>query len=177
MLISKRLKKGARDHISQFVYGATDGTVTTFAIVAGAQGGGLGPRTAIILGFANLIADGISMGVSSFLGEESEDEAKNRSNKMREFVRAFITFFSFVTIGSIPLLVYVYAFITNNENGSNFFPVSMMLAGGSFVLIGAIKGLLIKGKLIKSIAETVLLGGAAAAISYFVAAVIEKAVS
>ena len=60
----------------RFVYGATDGTVTTFAVVAGAFGAGLDTRIVIILGFANLLGDGFSMGASSYLSSRSELQQK-----------------------------------------------------------------------------------------------------
>ena len=56
-----RTKTGS--HIEQFVYGATDGTVTTFAVVAGSAGAGFSSSVAIVLGIANLLADGFSMGL------------------------------------------------------------------------------------------------------------------
>lgn len=58
------------------VYGANDGIVTTFAVVAGVAGAGLSPAIVLILGFANLIADGISMGIGDYLGEKSENRFK-----------------------------------------------------------------------------------------------------
>ena len=58
--------------IGDFIYGANDGIITTFAVVAGAAGASLSPTVIIILGFANLLADGISMGASNFLGGKSE---------------------------------------------------------------------------------------------------------
>ena len=45
------------------VYGANDGIITTFAVVSAVAGAGLDPKIIIILGLANLIADGFSMGV------------------------------------------------------------------------------------------------------------------
>lgn len=54
------------------VYGANDGIVTTFAVVAGVAGAGLPPSVILILGIANMIADGLSMGIGDFLGERSE---------------------------------------------------------------------------------------------------------
>lgn len=54
------------------VYGAVDGTVTTFAVVAGATGGGLASTVIIILGLANLFADGVSMSISAYLSARSE---------------------------------------------------------------------------------------------------------
>jgi vacuolar iron transporter family protein len=59
-------------YLGDAVLGGIDGCVTTFAVVAGAVGGGLSPGVVVILGFANLFADGFSMGVSNYLGTKSE---------------------------------------------------------------------------------------------------------
>lgn len=61
-----------QDYLSEFVYGGIDGSVTTFAVVAGAAGANLDSSVVIILGFANLIADGFSMSVGAFLSNKSE---------------------------------------------------------------------------------------------------------
>ncbi len=61
-------------YIGDLIYGANDGIITTFAVVAGAAGANLPGTVIIILGFANLLADGLSMGASSFLGSKSEAE-------------------------------------------------------------------------------------------------------
>lgn len=58
-------------YIKDIVYGANDGIITTFAVVSGVMGASLSIQTVLILGFANLIADGISMGASNFLGSRS----------------------------------------------------------------------------------------------------------
>lgn len=61
-----------QDYIGEFIYGGIDGSVTTFAVVAGAAGANLDSSVVIILGFANLIADGFSMSVGSYLSTKSE---------------------------------------------------------------------------------------------------------
>lgn len=72
----------AGKYIGDFVYGANDGIITTFAVVAGAVGASLPAPVIVILGFANLFADGISMGASNFLGGRSEqDYAKAQREK------------------------------------------------------------------------------------------------
>lgn len=72
----------AGKYIGDFVYGANDGIITTFAIIAGASGASLSSIVVIILGLANLLADGISMGASNFLGRKSErDFAKAQREK------------------------------------------------------------------------------------------------
>lgn len=65
-------------YIGDLVYGANDGVITTFAVIAGASGATLTSAIVVILGIANLLADGISMGASNFLGKKSE----------RDFARA-----------------------------------------------------------------------------------------
>jgi vacuolar iron transporter family protein len=66
------------------VYGAIDGAVTTFAVVAGVAGAGLSDRVIIILGFANLVADGFSMAVSNFLGTRAERQERARARREEE---------------------------------------------------------------------------------------------
>lgn len=64
-------------HLKQIVYGGNDGIVTTFAVVAGFAGAqaegvvGLGTLAVLIFGFANLFADGVSMGLGEFLSDRS----------------------------------------------------------------------------------------------------------
>ncbi len=61
-----------RTHLRDFIYGGIDGAVTTFAVVAGVAGAGLSATVVIILGVANLIADGFSMAVSNFAATRAE---------------------------------------------------------------------------------------------------------
>lgn len=77
----------ASTHIRDAVFGANDGIVTTFAVVAGVAGASLGPFVILALGFANLIADGFSMATGNYLGTRSESRHYERE-RMRES-RAF----------------------------------------------------------------------------------------
>lgn len=66
-IIRERLKRPAKDSVTaDAVLGGIDGCVTTFAVVSGVVGAGLSPSVALVLGFANLIADGFSMAVSNY---------------------------------------------------------------------------------------------------------------
>lgn len=71
-----------QEFLSEFVYGGIDGSVTTFAVVAGAAGANLDSSVVIILGFANLIADGFSMSVGSYLSNKSEIENFEKHEEM-----------------------------------------------------------------------------------------------
>lgn len=81
-VIRSRLAVKARHgYLGDAVFGAIDGCVTTFAVVAGAMGGGLEHTVVVILGFANLIADGFSMAVGNYLSTKSEGKDSNRRVK------------------------------------------------------------------------------------------------
>lgn len=71
-------------YLGEFVYGGMDGAVTTFAVVAGAVGAGLNESVIIILGFANLLADGFAMSVGSYLSAKSVRENYEK-HKRREY--------------------------------------------------------------------------------------------
>ena len=70
-------------YVKSVVYGGLDGIITTFAIVAGVSGASLSAGVVLILGFANLIADGFSMGVGDYLSSKSELEY-NKAERERE---------------------------------------------------------------------------------------------
>ncbi len=71
--IRERLSSAPQQsYLRDWIYGGIDGAVTTFAIVSGVAGAQLSPRIVLILGLANLLADGFSMAAANFLGTRSE---------------------------------------------------------------------------------------------------------
>lgn len=71
-------------HLGDFVLGAVDGTVTTFAIVAGSAGAGLSAGAALVLGLANVVADGFSMATSNFLKSRADQQIVERARLTEE---------------------------------------------------------------------------------------------
>lgn len=73
-------------YIREIVYGGNDGIVTTFAVVAGTVGADLPHSIVIILGLANLLADGLSMATGAYLSEKSDQAQwrRIRAEEMRE---------------------------------------------------------------------------------------------
>lgn len=82
--VRARLDAESHSYLRDFVYGAIDGIVTTFAVVAGVAGSGLDERVVIILGAANLLADGFSMAVSNLLGSRAEAQQRARARHDEE---------------------------------------------------------------------------------------------
>ncbi len=86
--IRARLEAAAQgesaSYLRDFVYGSVDGAVTTFAVVAGVAGAGLSPVIVLILGAANLIADGFSMAVGCYLGARADQQHRDRIHRMEK---------------------------------------------------------------------------------------------
>ncbi|HUP46383.1 MAG TPA: VIT1/CCC1 transporter family protein [Thermoanaerobaculia bacterium] len=61
-------------YLRDWVYGGIDGSVTTFAIVSGVVGAGLSPAVILILGVANLVADGFSMAAGNYSATRTEKQ-------------------------------------------------------------------------------------------------------
>ncbi|MDP3724991.1 MAG: VIT1/CCC1 transporter family protein [Nanoarchaeota archaeon] len=70
-------------YVKSFVYGGLDGIITTFAIVAGVAGASLAAKIVLILGFANLLADGLSMAIGDYLSTKAENDY-NKTERERE---------------------------------------------------------------------------------------------
>jgi VIT1/CCC1 family predicted Fe2+/Mn2+ transporter len=101
----------AQHYVRDLVYGANDGVITTFAVVAGVTGGALNSMTVVILGVANLLADGLSMGVGNYLGIRSEERVREAQQLPEQEAfpmrHGVVTFLAFVAAGAVPLVPYV----------------------------------------------------------------------
>lgn len=83
--IARRLREGPRvSHLRDWVYGGIDGTVTTFAIMAGVVGASLSSNVVVILGIANLLADGFSMAAANYTGTKAEHDEYRQLRHMEE---------------------------------------------------------------------------------------------
>ena len=173
----KRLEK----YLSQLVYGGIDGIVTTFAVVAASVGASLSSSVVIILGLANLVADGISMGISSYLAEKSERAMDMKNNKHHEkhinpAKAGMATFAAFVVVGFVPVVIYVVDYIFDLKL-RNLFTWSSALAALAFIGVGWLKSYVADEPKLLAIMETLTLGAIAAGVAYFIGDVLEQIIS
>lgn len=83
--IAGRLARTTRhSYLGDFVLGAVDGAVTTFAVVAGGAGAGLSNGIVLILGLSNVVADGFSMAAGNFLRARSDQLTLQRFREIEE---------------------------------------------------------------------------------------------
>ena len=165
----------AQHYIRDVVYGANDGVVTTFAVVAGVTGGTLAPATVLVLGVANLLADGLSMGVGNYLGIRSDERVREaqRLPEQEAFPirHGLATFLAFVAAGSVPLLPYVFSGLT-----TNLFAMSTVLSLAVLFVVGAARARVGTGSWWANGLEMLVLGVVVGAVAYFGGAVVSALV-
>ncbi|MCB1755933.1 MAG: VIT1/CCC1 transporter family protein [Gammaproteobacteria bacterium] len=224
--IASRLEDGPdRIYLKDFIYGAIDGAVTTFAVVSSVAGAKLSIGIILILGAANLFADGFSMAISNFLGTRADQQMREKirdlerdhirrhpegeieeirqifqakgftGNKLDSIVEhtiadedrwidtmlveehgitldgpdplkaAIATFVAFAVVGAVPLVPFVINWFMPGTLASPFLASSIM-TGIAFMLVGAAKSRFVIRPWYTEALETLLAGGAAAAIAY-----------
>ena len=155
----------ARHYIRDVVYGANDGIITTFAVVAGVTGGALSPRTVVIVGTANLLADGLSMGVGNYLSIRSHESARAAQDLPEEEAapgrHGLATFLAFATAGALPLLPYVVDGAPDVRFGLSIGVTSLAL-----FTIGSLRSLVTVDRWVTAGFEMLLLGAFVAAAAY-----------
>ena len=219
-------------YLPEFVFGGIDGSVTTFAVVSGSVGAGLESSVIIILGLANLLADGFAMSVGAYLSAKTSQDTylkyqlseakkidtqfevektnlskiyekagfeeailenivdhvskdkktwleivmKEKFNlvveKKTSFSKGLSTYISFVSVGLIPLIIYLADYLS--EISIDLFLCSSLLTGLSFIGIGYLKSRVNQSRILRGILETLLLGIIAALVAYSIGDFLEK---
>ena len=155
----------ARHYIRELIYGANDGIITTFAVVAGVAGGGLSLRVVLIIGAANLIADGLSMAVGNYLSIRSHESVLEAQGLPEEEAfptrHAIATFMAFVFAGAMPLLPYMLPRLPVDR-----FVASIALTFVVMFVIGALRALIANIRWWKAGVEMLSLGAIVALLAY-----------
>lgn len=154
-------------YIGDLVYGANDGIITTFAVVAGVAGAELAPSIVIILGVSNLLGDGFSMAASNYLARKSEnDYQKAKTGEHIELdnpiKNATATFIAFIVAGSIPLVPYILG--TNDK----LFNQAIIATGIALFIVGSLRTRVSHVKWWRGGLEMLFVGALAASVAYVI---------
>lgn len=145
-----------KNYIPEITYGGLDGLVTTFGILSSGLILGIDTKLLFILGLASVMADGFSMASSSYLSEKNRKKPKNPLHV------AMNTFLSFVLLGSILLIPFVYKLYINPVYEITIQQI-LLLFGVLLLFIGQLRPNKIKG-----MKETFIIGLFVALIVYIV---------
>jgi VIT1/CCC1 family predicted Fe2+/Mn2+ transporter len=155
----------ARHYVRELIYGANDGIITTFAVVAGVAGGGLSLRVVLIIGAANLFADGLSMAVGNYLSIRSYESVLEAQQLPEEEAfplrHAGATFLAFVVAGTVPLVPYMLPGLPVDR-----FALSIALTLLTMFVVGASRALIASVRWWRAGLEMLGLGAVVAALAY-----------
>ena len=155
----------ARHYIRELIYGANDGIITTFAVVAGVAGGGLSLNVVLVCGVANLFADGLSMAVGNYLSIRSHESVLETRGLPEEEAHptrhGLATFLAFVAAGALPLLPYLLPALSFDRFAWSIVVTLLALFG-----VGASRALVANVRWWRGGTEMLVLGGVVAAVAY-----------
>jgi VIT1/CCC1 family predicted Fe2+/Mn2+ transporter len=161
----------ARHYLRDLVYGANDGIITTCAVVAGVTGGALTHTAVLVIGAANLAADGLSMGAGNFLAIRANESARQAENLPEEEANplrhAVATFVAFVSAGAVPLVPYLVPTMTDTR-----FIWSTALTFGMLFAVGAARSAVTEDRWWATGLEMLIVGVTVAAAAYGAGAVV-----
>lgn len=152
-------------YLSDLIFGANDGIITTLAVVSGVTGAALSTQVILILGSANLIADGFSMGASNVLSRRSDATVSELPPLSATIRHGFATFLGFVAAGVIPLLAYLLPWFQQDR----FFAAGFLGLLTLFI-VGAARAFFTPRHWARAGMEMLLIGAMAAAVAYGVGA-------
>ena len=156
-------------YLKDIIYGANDGIVTTLVVIASVTGASMSSTAVLVLGIANLVADGFSMGTSNVLSMRSTLTAESRPHLVAASRSGLATFIAFVLAGLIPLATYM---LPLGGNGIRF-PAACLLAAVALFAVGACRSLSSDRPWLVAGLEMLVLGTIASSVAYgigFVAA-------
>src|SRR6478672_136710 len=155
----------ARHYLGDLVYGANDGIITTFAVVSGVAGGALSHTAVLIIGAANIAADGVSMGVGNLLAIRAHERTLEAQGLPEEesfpWKHGVATLAAFVCAGAIPLIPYLVPL----PDGSAGVWSATLTFSAQFGL-GAVRAVITSERWWKSGTETLALGAVVAVAAY-----------
>jgi VIT1/CCC1 family predicted Fe2+/Mn2+ transporter len=177
-MIRPNIDAFGKHYIRDIVYGANDGIVTTFAIVAGVRGADLATATVLVLGFANLAADGLSMAAGNYLGIKSERATElagsydSKLETMHAAKHGTVTWFSFVSAGLMPLLPFFFSLSLQTA-----FLISVGLTAVTMYAVGAMRTFVTRQSPWRSGIEMLLVGGLAGIAAFLAGWLVEGAMA
>src|SRR5687768_6524930 len=155
----------ARHYIRDLVYGANDGIITTFAVVAGVAGGSLSTAAVLVVGAANLAADGMAMGVGNLLAIRAHESALAADGRPEEeaypWKHGIATLIAFVAAGAVPLLPYAFPTAADSQ-----LPWSAVLTMTSLFGVGVARARVTGDQWWRTGLEMLMLGGVVAVTAY-----------
>lgn len=150
--MSKKLIRPKKLYVRNFIFGVEDSLVSTVGLLSGVAVAGLPRASVFVSGLILIFVEAFSMGVGSFLSEDSAEEKENKSEVIKA---AGIMFVSYFVAGFIPLLPYLFLEL------QSALPLSIILSLVALFSLGLSNAKMMQRNFLKSGLKMLILGGLA----------------
>lgn len=147
-----------------FIFGVEDSLVSTVGLLSGVAFAGVSKQIIILTGLILIFVEAFSMGIGSFLSEQSAKEFMARATLpiRRSVTGGIIMFFSYLISGFIPLSPYIFV------DAPSAFKISIFLSLVTLFSLGAIGAKIFKIKILRSALRMLIVGGIAITVGILV---------
>lgn len=146
--------------LRNFIFGAEDSLVSTVGLLSGVSFAGLSSRNIIVSGAILILVEALSMGAGVYVSEDSANEITDGNHQDNQSSDALVMFVSYLLIGLIPLLPYIFV---GNTRSAFYYSVGFTII--SLFCLGIFKGFYVKKHIFKSALKITLIGAAVTLIS------------
>jgi len=160
-----RSKEEFASYVKNFIFGVEDSLVSTVGLLSGVAVAGLSSSDIFLTGIVLIFVEAFSMGVGSYLSEQSAEEFKKTKHPI-SVPGAFIMFFSYFLAGFIPLFPYVIFGV------STALIVSITVSILSLFVLGVISASIFKINKLKQGMRMLVIGGGAVLIGVIVGKIV-----
>lgn len=157
-----------RGYLRNFIFGAEDSLVSTVGLLSGVSFAGLTSREVILSGVILILVESISMGAGVYLSEDSANQLPQKGEQDNTIADAGIMLISYLLIGLIPLLPYVFS--ADTKIGF-YYSVGFSLL--SLFCLGLFKGYVVGKHPVYSAIKVFIVGGLVTAIAVSVGLIIK----
>ncbi len=155
----KKTSPLSRLYMRNFIFGFEDGVVSTVGLLSGVVVGGIAQSSLLLTGIILIAVEAFSMGVGSFLSEDTVEEAQQDKQAFRSsLIGGLVMFFSYMVAGIIPLAPYFFSYTANTV------AISIVLSFIALLALGVISSRYFGMSVLKYGLRMLVVGGAAIAV-------------
>lgn len=104
-----RRRSASETYLRNFIFGVEDSLVSTVGLLAGVAAAEISPRGILATGLVLIVVEGFSMGIGSFLTEETTEEMAGVKPRTLEAIQGGLTMLvSYCLAGLLPLSPYIF---------------------------------------------------------------------
>ena len=156
------MSKVQKEYLQSAMFGFNDALVSTTGVIVGISTGTSNRQVVILAGVVTILVEALSMGSGQYLSSKSAHQLEKDYASKVPLISGFIMFWAYFTAGLVPLLPILIFPMSYSRD------VSIVASLIGLLILGYVKGKVVKVSPLKSAIEIFIIGGLATAIGIVV---------